>query len=292
MKMAALYTGEGERTSLHLLVDGRYVSLDRLVAERASSPLRGLRDVGDLFALAPDALEELRALDAVATGVEGARDVRLAAPVTRPSKIVCVGLNYAAHIEETGSRTPTNLVLFSKYASSLVGSGTPVRRPDITTALDYEGELAVVVGRRTRAVRAEEAMSAVGGYTIINDVSARDLQRAEGQWVRAKALDTFAPLGPVVVDAASMPPIEELRIVTRVNGVVRQDASCALMITPVPELIAYISAHITLEPGDIIATGTPAGVALGMDVPQYLEPGDEVTVSIDPIGVLSNLVEE
>ena len=288
MKLAALYTGEGERTSLHLLVGEKYVAVDRLVDE--GSRLHGLADVGALFALGDDALEEVRSLEAAAAGLDGATAVRLAPPVTRPSKIVCVGLNYLAHIEETNNVKPERIVLFSKYPSSLVGDGAEVRRPAITSKLDYEGELAVVIGRRTRAVSVADALSTIGGFTIINDVSARDLQSAEGQWVRGKALDTFAPLGPVVLDAASVPEIGDLRIVTRVNGEVRQNDLCSLMITPVAELVSYISAYITLEPGDIIATGTPQGVASGMDTPVYLEPGDEMSVTIEEIGVLHSRV--
>ena len=288
MKMAALYTGENKQTSLHLLVDDRYVAVDSLAEE--GSRLRGLADVGALFALGGDAVEELRGLELRAADAPAVSDVRLAPPVTRPSKIICVGLNYVAHIEETNSVKPESIVLFSKYASSLVADGEGVRKPDITSQLDYEAELAVVIGRRTSGVSAQDAMSAIGGFTLINDVSARDLQKAEKQWVRGKGLDTFAPLGPVVLDAASAPAIEDMRITLRLNGEVRQDALCSLMITPVPELIAHISQHITLEPGDIIATGTPAGVILGMDDPVFLQPGDVMTVSIDEIGTLTNPV--
>lgn len=288
MKMAALYTGDGERTSLHLLVDEQYFAVDGLAREPEFAHLRGLRDVGDLYSLGSTAVDELRALSVDTSQVEATSRVRLAPPVVRPSKIVCVGLNYLAHIEESGGTKPERIVLFAKYPSSLVGSGGHVRRPSFSTELDYEGELAVVIGRRTSAVSAEDAMGAIGGFTIINDISDRNLQITEPQWIRGKALDTFAPLGPVVLDAASAPAINDMRIVTRVNGEVRQDALCSLMITSVPELIAYISAAITLEPGDIIATGTPSGVALGMTVPKYLQIGDRVSVVIEEIGELSN----
>jgi len=288
MKLAALYTGHGGHTSLHLLGNGQYFAVDRLAVEPEFAHLRGLRDVGDLYVLGSTAVDELRTLAASTDHVDATSDVRLAPPVMRPSKIVCVGLNYLAHIEESGGTKPERIVLFAKYPSSLVGSGGQVRRPSFSTELDYEGELAVVIGRRTSAVSPEDAMGAIGGYTIINDISDRNLQITEPQWIRGKALDTFAPLGPVVLDAASAPAINDMRIVTRVNGEVRQDALCSLMITSVPELISYISAAITLEPGDIIATGTPSGVALGMAVPQYLQSGDRVSVVIDEIGELSN----
>jgi 2-keto-4-pentenoate hydratase/2-oxohepta-3-ene-1,7-dioic acid hydratase in catechol pathway len=210
--------------------------------------------------------------------------------VLRPGKILCVGLNYADHIAESRAKPPERIVLFAKFSSCLIAHGEPIVRPAITSELDYEGELAVIIGRRATDVAAGDALGYVGGYTIINDVSARDLQSAEPQWIRGKALDTFAPLGPVVLDAAAAPPVGEMTLRTLVNGEVRQDASCSQMITGVPELIAYISRGITLEPGDIIATGTPSGVALGMKPPVYLEPGDKVSIEISGIGELANTV--
>jgi 2-keto-4-pentenoate hydratase/2-oxohepta-3-ene-1,7-dioic acid hydratase in catechol pathway len=210
--------------------------------------------------------------------------------VQRPSKIVCVGLNYAAHIEQSNLARPEHIVLFSKYASCLVADGDPILLPALTSKLDYEGELAVVIGRTAKGVRAADALSHVGGFTIMNDVSARDLQRAEPQWLRGKCLDTFAPLGPVVVDPQEAPAIEDMRIRTLVNGEVRQDAPCSLMITGVPELIEHISAGITLEPGDIIATGTPSGVAAEADDPVFLSAGDVVDVEIEGLGKLRNPV--
>ena len=180
-------------------------------------------------------------------------------------------------------------MLFAKFPSCLVGDRAPVVIPAVSTQLDYEGELGVVIARTAKGVTSAEALEYVGGYTIVNDVSARDLQGAEPQWIRGKGTQpTFAPLGPVFLDAASAPPIGEMHIRTRVNGELRQDASCSLMLTPVPELIEYISANITLEPGDVIATGTPSGVGLGMDPPTYLEDGDSVSVEINAIGVLTN----
>jgi 2-keto-4-pentenoate hydratase/2-oxohepta-3-ene-1,7-dioic acid hydratase in catechol pathway len=250
----------------------------------------GLRDVGDLFTLGEGAVEELRSLADGATASPQSAGLRLASPVRRPSKIVCVGLNYLAHIEESGGTKPDRNVLFAKFPSCIVGSGEDVVMPSITRELDYEGELGVVIGRKAKGVAVSDALSYVGGYTVVNDVSARDLQIAEPQWIRGKALDTFAPVGPVVVDVASAPPIEKMRIVTTVNGEVRQDAMCSMMITTVPALIAHISQQITLEPGDIIATGTPSGVALGMSPQVYLQPGHVMTVEINGIGKLTNTV--
>jgi len=235
-------------------------------------------------------VEQLRELAAAATASVAPDGVRYAPPVLRPGKIICVGLNYADHIAESRTGKPDRIVLFAKFPSCLVGHGDPIRYPAITTELDYEGELAVVIGREARSVPVDSALDYVGGYTVINDVSARDLQGTEPQWIRGKALDTFAPLGPVVLDAAAAPPVAEMRLRTLVNGEVRQDASCAQMITGVPELVAYISNGITLEPGDIIATGTPSGVAMGMNPPKWLQPGDKVSIEITAIGELVNTV--
>ena len=294
MRLAALYRGETRDARLHVAVDGGFVAVDELAAAARRPDLAGLRDVGDLYARGADAVAELRTLAASATAatatVVAPADARYAPPVLHPGKIICVGLNYADHIAESRAEPPERIVLFAKFPSCLIGHGDPIRYPAITSQLDYEGELAVVIGRQASHVPASEALDYIGGYTVINDVSARDLQFSEPQWIRGKALDTFAPLGPVLLDAAAAPPVAEMRLRTLVNGDVRQDASCAQMITGVPELIAYISAGITLEPGDIIATGTPSGVALGMNPPAYLEPGDKVSIEITGIGELVNTV--
>jgi 2-keto-4-pentenoate hydratase/2-oxohepta-3-ene-1,7-dioic acid hydratase in catechol pathway len=295
VRLAALYRGDETEPRLHIAVDGGFAPVDELAAGRpdltGSSGLTGLRDVGDLYARGEDAVAALRELAAAATATVTPEDVRYAPPVLRPGKIVCVGLNYADHIAESRGVAPDRIVLFAKFPSCLVGHGDPVKHPAITSQLDYEGELAVVIGRTARDVSVDQALDYVGGYTIINDVSARDLQGSEPQWIRGKALDTFAPLGPVVLDAAAAPAVADMRLRTLVNGDVRQDASCAQMITGVPELIAYISNGITLEPGDIIATGTPSGVALGMKPPVWLQPGDKVSIEITAIGELVNTVQ-
>jgi len=294
VRLAALYRGETRDARLHVAVDGGFVAVDELAAAARRPDLAGLRDVGDLYARGADAVAELRTLAASATAatttVVAPADARYAPPVLHPGKIICVGLNYADHIAESRAEPPERIVLFAKFPSCLIGHGDLIRYPAITSQLDYEGELAVVIGRPASHVPASEALDYIGGYTVINDVSARDLQFSEPQWIRGKALDTFAPLGPVLLDAAAAPPVAEMRLRTLVNGDVRQDASCAQMITGVPELIAYISAGITLEPGDIIATGTPSGVALGMNPPAYLEPGDKVSIEITGIGELVNTV--
>jgi 2-keto-4-pentenoate hydratase/2-oxohepta-3-ene-1,7-dioic acid hydratase in catechol pathway len=290
VKLAALYRGDTDVPSLHVAAADGFAPVDGLAAASGAAELRGLHDVGELFARGPAAVARLRELASGAQPAVDAARARYAPPVLRPGKIVCVGLNYADHITESQVERPERIVLFAKFSSCLIAHGEPIIRPAITSELDYEGELAAVVGRRASGVTAADALDYVGGYTIINDVSARDLQGAEPQWIRGKALDTFAPLGPVVLDAAAAPPVGEMTLRTLVNGEVRQDASCAQMITGVPELIAYISQGITLEPGDIIATGTPSGVALGMKPPAYLEPGDKVGIEISGIGELVNTV--
>jgi len=268
--------------------NGSYVAVEDVAERTGEASLSGLRDVSDLLRRGPATRERLRESLAGGawTGVPVQDEPALAAPVLHPRAIVCVGLNYAAHIEETRRTAPERQVLFAKYPSALTGSGATVGVPETTVSLDYEGELVAVIGERTSRVDVAEAMDHVAGWTIMNDLSARDLQRAEPQWIRAKSSDGFAPLGPVFVERDDLPAWGELRIVTRVNDEVRQDALCSLMVTGVPELVAYISESITLEPGDLIATGTPAGVALGMDDPVFLQPGDVVTVDIEGIGTL------
>ena len=294
MRLAALYVTDDPRgaSALHVASAAGYVPVDGLAASRNLDHLLGLADAGDLLRRGSEAVADLRVLaasaDLDAEAAVPAAEARLAPPVRRPGKIICVGLNYLAHIEESRVTKPDRIVLFAKFASCLIGDGAPVVLPSITNELDYEGELAVVIGQEARHVSAADASRYVAGYTIINDISARELQREEPQWIRGKALDTFAPLGPVLLDAAAAPPPSELSIRTTVNGEVRQDASCALMITGVDDLIAYISRAITLEPGDIIATGTPSGVASGMQHPVYLADGDVVTVTIPGIGTLTS----
>jgi acylpyruvate hydrolase len=291
MKLAALH-GEDGKVGLHLAVDGGYVSVDELARATGHPRLEGLADVGALLALGEEAVEELRALDPSSGTVVPAEGARLAPPVLSPRKIICVGLNYADHVSESNTVKPDRIVLFAKYPTCLIGDGEEIVHHKVTSKLDYEGELGVIIGKRASQVSASDALDYVFGYTIVDDVSARDLQSAEAQWIRGKALDTFAPIGPVVVDAKSAPPIEELSIRTTVNGELRQSAGCKLMLTSVPELIEHISAGITLEPGDVIATGTPAGVGAAMDPPHFLHAGDVVSIEIEPIGTLTNTVRD
>ena len=236
VRLAALYTDGTTDPRLHLAVDGGFAPVETVAAAARRPNLAGLRDVGDLYARGADAVADLRAIAPRAQATVAPEGIRYAPPVLRPGKIICVGLNYADHIAESRGVAPDRIVLFAKFPSCLIGHQDQIRYPAVTTQLDYEGELAVVIGRTASNVGVEEALDYVGGYTIVNDVSARDLQGSEPQWIRGKALDTFAPLGPVVLDAAAAPPVAEMRLRTLVNGDVRQDASCAQMITGVPEL--------------------------------------------------------
>ena len=211
-------------------------------------------------------------------------------PIERPGKIVCVGMNYRAHAEEQGREPPEQPVLFAKWASALIGPGEAIRLPAISQAIDHEAELGVVVGERVRGASVENALEAVRGYLCANDVSARDLQRADRQFTRAKSLDTFCPIGPELVPAADVPDPQALRIRCLVNGEVRQDSSTADMVFSVAELIAFASEAITLEPGDLLLTGTPGGVGEFREPPLYLQDGDEVTVEIEGVGTLTNPV--
>jgi 2-keto-4-pentenoate hydratase/2-oxohepta-3-ene-1,7-dioic acid hydratase in catechol pathway len=212
--------------------------------------------------------------------------------IERPSKIVCVGLNYRDHAEEQGTPIPTAPLLFAKWPNALIGPGEPIVIPEEAEQVDYEAELGVVIGRRTRRVGEREALDAVRGYVCVNDVSARDLQFADGQWTRGKSPDTFCPVGPRLVPREEIDDPQALAIRCTVNGQVLQDSSTAQMIFSVAEIIAYVSRVITLEPGDLIATGTPAGVGVFRDPKVLLKDGDEVTVEVEGLGALTNPVQE
>lgn len=210
--------------------------------------------------------------------------------VSRPSKIVCVGLNYIDHASEVAMTLPKRPLLFAKWANAIIGDGEEIVIPKGISNVDYEAELGVVIGRRARDVRVEDAFDFVAAYTCINDVSAREEQLADQQWTRAKSFDTFCPIGPRAVAAREVGDPNSLRITCRLNGEIVQDATTADMIFGVAELIAYISRGISLEPGDVIATGTPPGVALGRPDGRYLTDGDTVVVEIEKIGALQNRV--
>lgn len=239
-------------------------------------PLAG-RDVADALVAVPPPDGPPVALD----GLE------LLAPLA-PGKLIGIGLNYRDHAAETGAELPTQPLMFAKLPSAVTAPAGEVVRPGYTAELDYEGELAVVIGRRARDVAPQDALDHVFGYAVMNDVTARDRQRAEPQWVRAKGGDTFAPFGPWVTTADEMPDPQALTIRTTVNGELRQDGRTADMVFPVAALVSWCSAGITLDPGDVITTGTPAGVGVARGA--FLQPGDRVRVEIPGLGALDNTV--
>jgi 5-carboxymethyl-2-hydroxymuconate isomerase len=210
--------------------------------------------------------------------------------IEQPGKIVCVGLNYRDHAEEQGVGLPTRPLLFSKWPNALIGPGDAIVLPPISRQVDYEAELGVVIGERCRRVPAERALDVVAGYVCVNDVTARDLQFGDGQWTRGKSLDTFCPVGPLTPDSA-VPDPQALRIRCVLNGETMQDSTTSEMVFGVAELVAFVSEAITLEPNDLIATGTPAGVGVFRDPKVFLAPDDEVTVEIETVGSLTNPVQ-
>lgn len=217
--------------------------------------------------------------------------VTLEPPLRRPGKIVGVGNNYSAHVVEAGLELPAEPIVFAKFASSIVGHDAPIVLDcSVSDQVDFEAELAVVMGRTARRVQVDAAMDYVFGYTCANDVSARDLQTKDGQWVRAKSLDSFCPLGPWIVTADEIPDPGDLAITSVLAGTVMQSSSTRLMIYGVASLISAMSHWFTLEPGDVICTGTPAGVGAFRDPPRFLRDGDRVDVWIERIGTLSNPV--
>jgi 2-keto-4-pentenoate hydratase/2-oxohepta-3-ene-1,7-dioic acid hydratase in catechol pathway len=216
--------------------------------------------------------------------------VALVAPVPAPGKVVCVGRNYAEHAAETGAAVPTEPQLFAKWANAVIGSGVDVILPPITRALDYEAELVAVIGTTARRVTEANALDHVFGYTCGNDISARDLQFGDTQWTRGKALDTFAPMGPWIVTADELTDPQALGIRCLVNGETRQDDTTAHMVFSVARIIEFVTEAITLDPGDVIYTGTPPGVGHGRTPPTYLQPGDTVRVEIDQIGAIENRI--
>jgi 2,4-diketo-3-deoxy-L-fuconate hydrolase len=211
-------------------------------------------------------------------------------PIDRPGKIIAVGLNYRDHADEATVTPPKSPILFAKWTTCLIGPDQPIVIPKGVDEVDWEAELAVVIGRTAQNVRIDDALDFVRGYTCMNDVSARRVQRDDGQWTRAKSFDTFGPMGPREVPAREIPDPQVLNIRARVNGETMQDSNTSQMIFSVAHLIAFISAGITLEPGDVITTGTPNGVGAFRSTPIFLQPGDRVDVEIDGIGTLSNPV--
>ncbi len=210
--------------------------------------------------------------------------------VPEPGKIICIGLNYRKHAEETNAPIPEYPILFNKFNNTLTGHLQDIAIPRVTQKMDYEAELTIVIGKKAKNVAKEQALDHVFGYTVVNDLSARDLQLRTGQWLLGKSCDDFSPLGPYLVTADEVGNPNQLKIGATVNGEVRQNSNTADMIFSCAEIVSYISQHMTLSPGDIILTGTPEGVVLGYppEKQHYLKPGDEVTIEIEKLGSLTN----
>ena len=220
----------------------------------------------------------------------GLSDVTVLAPIPRPPKLICVGLNYRDHAIESKMEIPKVPTIFSKFASSVIGPGANIVLPKNSTQPDYEAEFAFVIGKPGRHVAAENWQEHVFGYTMVNDVSARDFQMATTQWLMGKTFDTFAPMGPYLVSADEIADPHALDISIRINGEVLQNSNTRELIFKIPDLIAYLSSVVTLEPGDVVSTGTPAGVGFARKPPRFLRPGDDVVVRVDQIGELRNPV--
>lgn len=235
-------------------------------------------------------------LDAARAALEKAPDanalsaVKLAAPLTNPGKIICIGLNYSDHAAETGQPIPDYPVVFAKYNNTIVGPGADIVLPKVSQQVDYEAELGFVIGKRCRYVSEADALSYVAGYLAINDVSARDYQNRTSQWSMGKTFDTFAPMGPALVTRDEVPDPHNLSIRLLIGNEVLQDSNTNKLIFNIPQLVAALSEVMTLEPGDVVSTGTPPGVGAARKPPRFLKAGDMVHVEIEKLGTLSNPV--
>lgn len=284
MRLATIHTWAGPRAALKS--GDSYIDLHATEANLPPS-LRAILEGG------PEYLEFVQQVGERPAAIKyPAEGVKFYAPIPDPRKIVCVGLNYKDHAAESGAPIPKEPILFSKYATSLIGHGEAIELPKVSEEVDYEAELVIVIGKRGRNIAKDEAMEYVAGYTVGHDVSARDWQlKKDGkQWMIGKTFDTFAPAGPVLVTKDEVPDPHNLGIRLRLNGETMQDSSTNQLIFSVPEVVAYISQVFTVEPGDLIFTGTPPGVGFARKPPVFLKAGDEVEVEIDGLGVLRNTV--
>jgi 2-keto-4-pentenoate hydratase/2-oxohepta-3-ene-1,7-dioic acid hydratase in catechol pathway len=225
-----------------------------------------------------------------AGSVHDLKDVRMLAPVPRPPKLICIGLNYLDHANETGQQVPDVPTVFNKFTNVVIGPGESIVLPNASKAPDYEAEMAIVIGPGGRNIPASKAMDHVFGYTIVNDVSARDIQSATSQWLLGKTCDTFAPMGPWIVTADEIADPHALDIWLEIDGQRLQNSNTRELIFKIPRLIEYISSVVTLEPGDVIATGTPGGIGFKRNPQRLLKPGDEVVIHVEGIGELRNPV--
>jgi 2-keto-4-pentenoate hydratase/2-oxohepta-3-ene-1,7-dioic acid hydratase in catechol pathway len=252
----------------------------------------GFSTLLDVIEAGADGRSKAQAFAATASGENtySLSSVKLLAPIPKPRKLICVGLNYRDHAAETGSPIPDVPTIFNKFATAVIGPGADIVLPKVSKSPDYEAEFAFIVGIGGRHITAQDWQKHMFGYTIINDVSARDYQRATTQWLMGKTFDTFAPMGPWIVTADEIADPHNLNIQLEINGETLQNSNTRELIFKIPDLIAFLSSVFTLEPGDIVSTGTPSGVGVARKPQRFLRPGEEVTVKIQGIGELTNPV--
>jgi len=289
MRLFSIHSPLGPRAGV--LIGERAVPVDELLPGAPGTMLEllagGAAAMADLRTAVRDASADPRTVAGLGRPLA---DVNLAAPVPRPGKVVAIGRNYADHAAEGGAAPPAEPLIFAKWPSSVIASGDEIRwATALTTQVDYEAELGVVMGRPARRIGEAEALDHVLGYSCLNDVSARDLQFGDRQWVRGKSLDTFCPMGPAVVTLDELIDPHDLAITCHVNDELVQSSRTAHMLFSVSRLVAYCSQAFTLEPGDVIATGTPAGVGVYRHPPRFLADGDVVRVTIEGVGELVNV---
>ena len=295
MYFLAFKDSSGYRLGLETATRERVIDVGKAAkAVGASSSPETMLELLDMGEAGRDLAERLLASKDLPEDAYAPADLKMCAPIPRPRKnIFAIGLNYVRHNEEfTGStKLPEHPIIFTKAPTTVIGPNDPIRlRPDLSEQIDYEGELGIVIGKAGRDISPDEAEAHIFGYTIINDVTARDLQKRTGQWFMGKSLDTFCPMGPYIVHKSVVGWPVRLDVKTTVSGNLRQDSNTEHLYFDIPTLIAAVSAGLTLEPGDIIATGTPEGVGMGFDPPKFLRSGDLVEVDIERLGVLKNPV--
>lgn len=286
------YTGNDGAMRLGAFTEKGVIDL-RKAAQIAGIPEENFTDMTSFLAVGESAMTAARKLVEAEPHDMAVplAEVRLRAPIPRPGKIVAIGLNYKDHLMESGGKElPKCPIIFAKFPNSISGPGDAIVIPAGDHQVDYEAELAVVIGRKGKGIRAEKAQDYIAGYMPLNDVSARTWQFADKQWVRGKSCDTFCPIGPYLTTEEDIPDPHALAICARVNGTMLQDSSTSKLIFGIPQLVEFISASITLEPGDIIATGTPEGVGVFRTPPIFLKPGDVVEIEVQGLGVLRNPV--
>ncbi len=283
MKLVTFERGEHRRPGVLITRGGRDVVVD---LQQTDPSLPG--SVRELLEAGPEALERAaQAADAARDTLDAAA-VKLAAPIPNPGKILCIGLNYADHAAESGQPLPDYPIVFSKYSNTVIGSGEAIILPKVTAMVDYEAELGFVIGKRGRHISESDALDHVAGYMPINDVSARDYQERVSQWTMGKSFDTFAPMGPALVTSDEVGDPHKLAIRLWIGDEVLQDSSTSQLIFSVPKLVADISEVMTLEPGDIVSTGTPPGVGAARAPQRFLRAGETCHIEIEKLGVLSN----